>query len=69
VSSFNSAKPPDRSAASDYIPAVCPACQSVSIITTAKIPDATSYWRCTNCGEIWNVSRRHEARPRVQKWR
>ena len=33
-------------------PALCPACRSASIVTTAKTPDADSYWRCTSCGEI-----------------
>jgi predicted Zn finger-like uncharacterized protein len=38
-------------------PASCPVCRSSTIVTTAKIPDAHSDWRCANCGEIWNVSR------------
>jgi hypothetical protein len=29
-------------------------------VTTSKTPDAESYWRCKGCGEVWNVSRRHE---------
>jgi predicted Zn finger-like uncharacterized protein len=40
------------------LPSRCPACQSVSIATTAKVPNASSYWRCENCGEVWNVARR-----------
>ena len=69
MSSIKSPKPADRFAASDHIPAACPACQSESIVTTAKVPDATSYWRCTSCGEIWNASRRGEAHAPVQRWR
>jgi predicted Zn finger-like uncharacterized protein len=38
-------------------PAACPTCHSPLIVTTAKIPDSASYWRCTKCGEVWNVSR------------
>src|SRR5262249_40411250 len=60
VSSLNSPKPADRFTASEHIPTACPACQSLSIVTTAKTPDATSYWRCISCGEIWNTSRRRE---------
>jgi predicted Zn finger-like uncharacterized protein len=49
-------------------PELCPACKSSSIVTNAKIPDADSYWRCTNCGEVWNVARsqntRYGGRPR-----
>lgn len=40
-------------------PSACPACQSASIMTNAKRPDANSYWRCESCGEVWNVARRH----------
>jgi predicted Zn finger-like uncharacterized protein len=38
-------------------PTTCPACQSSSIVTTEKKPDASTYWRCENCGEVWNDSR------------
>jgi transposase-like protein len=41
-------------------PSVCPACTSVSVTTTSKHPDVNSYWRCEQCGEVWNISRRHE---------
>jgi predicted Zn finger-like uncharacterized protein len=50
-------------------PASCPACKSSSIVTTAKIPDADSYWRCTSCGEVWNDSRRQTQRYRMPGWR
>jgi hypothetical protein len=29
------------------------------VTTTAKHPDIDSHWRC---GEVWNLSRRHERR-------
>jgi len=38
-------------------PTTCPACQSSAIVTTEKKPDASSYWRCERCGEVWNDSR------------
>ena len=38
-------------------PSFCPTCRSSDVITTAKSPDSSSYWRCTKCGEIWNVVR------------
>ena len=53
----------------DVKPASCPACRSSSIVTTAKIPDADSYWRCTICGEIWNASRSKTKRPGGHQWR
>jgi predicted Zn finger-like uncharacterized protein len=40
----------------------CPGCQSSFIVTTAKIPDADSYWRCMKCGDVWNVARSRGAR-------
>lgn len=55
--------------APDYTPAGCPACASVAIVTTAKTPDANSYWRCTGCGEIWNASRRQTAQTWRRQWR
>lgn len=26
--------------------------------TTSKVIDASTYWRCVTCGEVWNVDRR-----------
>jgi predicted Zn finger-like uncharacterized protein len=43
-------------------PARCPTCQSASIVTTEKSPDSNSYWRCTNCGDVWNDWRLHSRR-------
>ena len=51
------------------VPASCPSCRSSSIVTTAKIPDAGSYWRCTSCGEVWNDSRRQTPQHGVRGWR
>ena len=59
----------DRPDASGVLPKSCPKCQATSITTTAKRPVAESYWRCESCGEIWNNSRRQEARTGARTWR
>lgn len=50
---------PARAVAPDpeITPLPCPVCQSTVTITTAKRPDAESYWRCVTCGELWNAGR------------
>jgi len=58
----------DSDTTTDRSPA-CPACRSLSVTTTAKHPNDESYWRCEQCGEIWNVGRRHEARGGAGQWR
>lgn len=58
-----------RRSAETKIPSVCPSCRSSSISTSAKSPDASSYWRCERCGEIWNVARRDAVRPGAYRWR
>lgn len=50
-------------------PTACPACQSSLIVTKTKRPDDGTYWRCTACGEIWNVSRTEADRHRAVRWR
>ena len=47
----------------------CPACTSPSVTTTARHPNADTYWRCERCGEIWNVGRRADARAGTRSWR
>ena len=49
-------------------PAACPACQSSAIVTTEKKPDASSYWRCESCGEVWNDSRLDATRNFHRGW-
>jgi predicted Zn finger-like uncharacterized protein len=49
-------------------PTTCPACQSPSIVTTENKPDASSYWRCENCGEVWNDSRLDTTRNASGGW-
>jgi transposase-like protein len=41
-------------------PAACPSCGSAEVTTAGKHTDASSYWRCEKCGEVWNVGRRQE---------
>jgi len=40
------------------VPSACPVCHSLSIVTTVKVPDVNTYWRCVKCGEVFNVARR-----------
>ena len=58
-----------QSSAATSIPSACPVCQSSSIATSAKSPDANSYWRCATCGEVWNVARWHRAGSGPPAWR
>lgn len=48
---------PGAPSAAGSLPTSCPSCRSTLIVTSAQRPDAESYWRCTNCGEVWNASR------------
>jgi transposase-like protein len=38
-------------------PKECPFCRSTRIVTSAERIDASSYWRCEGCGQMWNVER------------
>jgi hypothetical protein len=42
-------------------PAGCPVCRSADLVMASKTVDASTYWRCRACGEIWNVGRRQQA--------
>ena len=66
MKSSSSPSPPSPAA---VIPTSCPACQSSTIVTTAKSPDADSYWRCEHCGEVWNASRSQTDRYRGRRLR
>jgi transposase-like protein len=55
--------------AATNVPCACPACESASITTTSKTPNADSYWRCGACGEIWNVARSPRIRTGASAWR
>lgn len=50
----------DTSADPADLPAKCPACASRDLVTASKVVDASSYWRCNACGEVWNVGRQRE---------
>lgn len=39
-------------------PTACPSCGSRELTTSSKTVDASTYWRCVRCGEVWNVARR-----------
>lgn len=40
-------------------PASCPFCRSTEIAAATEKVDASTYWRCKACGEMWNVARLH----------
>ena len=42
----------------------CPFCRSPRIITVGAKIDASSYWRCEACGEVWNLARLGLSRDR-----
>jgi predicted Zn finger-like uncharacterized protein len=43
------------------VPAKCPSCGSRELVTTSKVVDASTYWRCATCGDVWNIARQREA--------
>jgi len=47
-------------------PSRCPACRSQDVKTTSKVASADAYWRCGDCGEVWNVAR-HRAGSRYAR--
>jgi transposase-like protein len=50
-------------------PSRCPFCGSSAISTAAKRVDASAYWRCGGCGEMWNVGRLNEAKNQsYRRW-
>jgi transposase-like protein len=38
-------------------PLQCPFCRSSRVLTTSKLVDDATYWRCEACGQIWNPAR------------
>jgi transposase-like protein len=47
--------------AGDFVPpARCPVCRGTNLTTTSKTIDASTYWRCITCGEVWNLQRHAE---------
>ncbi len=37
-----------------YRPPACRKCGSKDTTSAAKRPTANSYWRCLQCGDVWN---------------
>jgi transposase-like protein len=42
-------------------PAKCPHCGDRDVVTTSKLVDANTHWRCQACGGLWNIDRRGSA--------
>lgn len=62
------ARSPSASDTAALAPTVCPACASTDLTTAAKVIDASTYWRCSRCGEVWNVARRDAGRRAFRRW-
>jgi hypothetical protein len=43
-------------------PKACPFCKSADVTTSSKAVNASTYWRCVACGEIWNADRLQDGR-------
>ena len=39
------------------VPAPCPFCGSSKVMTASEKVDASTYWRCEACGQMWNLGR------------
>ena len=37
-------------------PPACQKCRSKDTSSAAKRPTSNSYWRCLDCGQVWNPS-------------
>jgi len=49
-------------------PTTCPFCRSSRIMTASEKVDASTYWRCEACGELWNLGRvRPSSRSRYER--
>ena len=55
-----------ESAEAAAAPKECPYCRSTRI-TAPTDANASTYWRCDGCGEMWNVSRQR-ASVRYPQW-
>jgi ribosomal protein L37AE/L43A len=53
-------QPYERSPPQSTRPAVCPFCNSRAVGTLAKVIDADTYWRCSQCGSGWTAPLRGE---------
>lgn len=55
---------PERDSLAKARPATCPECGSKAVGTLAKQITAATYWRCHQCGAVWNATRNHGGLPR-----
>jgi len=62
-------KDPHSSTPVTPVPPTCPSCGSKATVTAATTPSEESYWRCTDCGDVWNVSRTQAGRHGAYPWR
>jgi transposase-like protein len=46
----------------------CPFCRSGKVTQSGKTPTTSTYWRCLDCGEIWNPARDAAGRQRRGRW-
>jgi transposase-like protein len=51
----------DQEAVDQHTQTACPFCRSAKVTTTSKTHDASAYWRCEACGQVWNVGRNRPA--------
>jgi transposase-like protein len=42
----------------------CPFCRSSQVTSSGKAASTATYWRCTDCGEVWNPARDATGRAR-----
>jgi predicted Zn finger-like uncharacterized protein len=59
---------PSPASTTDAPSPACPACRSRATVTTSANPRADSYWRCTKCGNVWNVGRSQPDRHPARRW-
>lgn len=50
-------------------PGACPFCRSSKIMTAGAKVDASTYWRCQTCGQMWNEARLRSSNPYGQQSR
>ena len=53
----NANRPGHDEAAVRVTPTPCPFCRSSKTTTASEKVDASTYWRCETCGQMWNAGR------------
>jgi ribosomal protein L37AE/L43A len=46
----------------------CPFCKSADVKTASKEINVSTYWRCLQCGQIWNSGRLQRPRAPSRRW-